>query len=253
MLSADVLSEDVSTTGTMGVQNSLAVPQFDPSLGTLNSVVFTFNADATLTWQWASNNGGGFTDYTVPDVSVSFLNADILFGGGPVDGPFPDPLFCGPAYASNPPFSAPTCSPVTTHLDPEVGWLAGIRIPGTLVGNSVTLTPGMFPGPPGISFPFGSPSPVSVSDFVGGGILSLPVETDLTGALTDGFAESDNGGRATLTSIDNPTWDLSLQYDYTPAPEPHMYAFLACVVAAIAIAAWRRAASPEVEAATQPQ
>ncbi len=169
----------------------LAMQQFDPSLGTLDSIMFSLYHTGYL-WQNVTSSVG-YQDYIVSG-SLSFLGVT-------------EPIWTDEMYA-----------PITGTYRTNVSYFNGIHM-DTMKG---TITPesDTFQRWGGLGYTTFAMHPSDLSMFFGTGTILLPVESNLVARFTGG---------STLLTEQSAGWWADLQYNYTapiqiseitPTPEP---------------------------------
>lgn len=196
---ADVISHTVSATdsGDLSFSAILSVPQFNPALGTLNSMSYRLGISGQLTWEVITFPSGAWLDFFVT-ATTSFLGATQIDANDMLTStPLCIPGTPGPcahvATGLRDVFDCPLIMGGTlsatgfqfSNLSHCRGGIvgSGAGTLATFTGNSQTLVP------------------VSTSVLANPGAFSSP----WTGAVQFGQAQ----------------WDLSLTYNYTPTPPIH--------------------------------
>jgi hypothetical protein len=195
---ADVVSYTASATDSqpanqpMNFDDSLTIHQFDPSLGTLNSIDVTANATGILSWNMVSVPLTFYNDYIV----TSFLNFMDVTAEDPQEF-IDDGIFTGCGSGPYPP-----CPGVQTRLTSYFP----VYIHGALTDGAFT-----FRGSP-FSSDLGT-LPGSLDQFIGVSDITLPISAKV-------FAYYGGPGVGFLDGTQQVTFNLSLDYNYTPVSPP---------------------------------
>ncbi len=193
----------------------LTMQQFDPSLGTLDSIMFSLYHTGYL-WQDVVSSGG-YKDYIVSG-SLSFFGVT-------------EPIWTDEMY-----------TPVTGTYRTNVSYFNGVHMDamkGTIMAQSDTFQRWAS----GQGYMTFATHPSDLGMFFGTGAILLPVESNLVARFTGG---------STLLPEQTAGWSIDYQYNYTApiqiseittAPEPRTLILLAAVLGVALTAAkithWR--------------
>ncbi len=214
-LNASFITFSATATSQTGFAK-LGIQQFDPTLGTLDSMSYQLRIGGLLTWDIASYVGNGASMSAVVSASTSFLGAAQFNQSFLLSGfAFNPPSACGTAASPTP------CDNFTSGLYAPVSGCPIITAGVLSNGQFDFFNRSSCQGPlqPGIKI---GTAPGDLSMFVGNSILFLPVSTDASGVKDVLF-----GSNWALESVRySGQWNLTGQYNYTSAvsvtvtPEP---------------------------------